>query len=240
MCGVDRILAHRNLAATGQPRAAVPTCVWLLRLQTFLQAPLAAVGAVLRGADEHFHEVVVQSVIELALEAPFELRVVEVAGVEIEIVGVHGDGFVFELDDDLDAVALGARGNIQEGMLVEPELGEAAAEAGVGGFGHLVIVEQVWIGTLRQRAKAFNRKGRKGYAKGRTEIPRWRAVVQLKGILRLRCYFVSRTNNSAQDDISYKGSVMRSRNLLVAEGFDRVEAGGFDGREHAADDADET
>jgi len=34
----------------------------------------------LRGADEHFDEVVVQRIVELALEAPFELRVVEVAG----------------------------------------------------------------------------------------------------------------------------------------------------------------
>ena len=29
-------------------------------------------------------------------------------------------------------------------------------------------------------------------------------------------------------------------NLLVAEGFDGIESGGFDGGEHAADDADET
>jgi hypothetical protein len=51
------------------------------------------------------------------------LGVVEVAGMEIEIVGVHGDGFVLELDDDLDAVSFGASGKIQERMLVEAELG---------------------------------------------------------------------------------------------------------------------
>ena len=87
------------------------------------QAPLAAVGAVLRGADEHFHEVVVEGVVELALEAPFELRVVEVAGMEIEVVSMHGYGFVFEFNDDLDAVSFGARGEVQQRMLVEAELG---------------------------------------------------------------------------------------------------------------------
>ena len=84
-----------------------------------LQTSLAAVGAVLRSADEHFHEVVVQGVVELALEAPLELGVVEVTGMEIEMVGVHGDGFVLEFDDDLDAVSFGASGEIQERMLVE-------------------------------------------------------------------------------------------------------------------------
>ena len=51
----------------------------------------AALGAVLRRADKHFDEVVVQGVVELALEAPFKLLVVEVAGMKIEIIGVHGE-----------------------------------------------------------------------------------------------------------------------------------------------------
>jgi hypothetical protein len=84
----------------------------------------------------------VQGVEELALEAPFELGVVEVAGMKIEIVDVHGDGFVFELDDDLDAVFLGARGEIQEGMLVEAELGLDAVEARVCTFGHARILAE--------------------------------------------------------------------------------------------------
>jgi hypothetical protein len=109
----------------------------------FLQTSLAAVGAVLRSADEHFHKVVVQGIVELSLEAPFELGVVEVAGMEIEIVGVHRDGFVFEFDDDLNSVSFGACGKVQEGMLIEVELGLDAVEARVCTFGHLVIVEQV-------------------------------------------------------------------------------------------------
>jgi hypothetical protein len=112
----------------------------MLRVQngdcTSLQALLTSVGAVLRGADEHFHEVVVQCVEELALEAPFELRVVEVARVQVEIVGVDWNRFVFELDDDLDAFAFGAGGKAQQWMLVEEELSEDAVEAGVGGLRH--------------------------------------------------------------------------------------------------------
>src|SRR5438270_5461376 len=73
------------------------------------QALLLTVGAVLRRADKHFDEIVVQSVVELALEAPFELRVVEIAGVQVEIVGVDRDVFVFECNDDFDAVAFGTR-----------------------------------------------------------------------------------------------------------------------------------
>jgi hypothetical protein len=97
----------------------------------------AAVGAVLRGADEHFDEVVVQRVVELALEAPFELRVVEVAGMKVEIIRVHRDRSVLELDDDFHAFAFGARGKVQQGMLVKAELGEDAVEARGGGFGRL-------------------------------------------------------------------------------------------------------
>jgi hypothetical protein len=115
----------------------------MLRVQsgdcTSLQASFPAVGAVLRGADEHFHEVVVESVEELALEGPLELRVVEVARVQLETVGVHRDRFVFELDDDLDTFAFGAGGEIQQWMFVEAELSEDAVEAGVGGFGHIEL-----------------------------------------------------------------------------------------------------
>jgi hypothetical protein len=103
---------------------------------------LAAVGTVLRCADEHFYEVVVQRVIELPLEAPFELRVVEVAGMKIEIVGVNGDRSVLELDDDFYTFAFGAGGKIQQGVFVETELSEDTVETREGGFGHRRIVKQ--------------------------------------------------------------------------------------------------
>jgi hypothetical protein len=69
-----------------------------------------------------------EGVIELALEAPFELRVVEVAGMEIEVVGVDGDGLVFEFNDDFYAFAFGASGKVQQRMFVEAELGLDAVQ----------------------------------------------------------------------------------------------------------------
>ena len=78
-----------------------------------------AVCSVLRRANKHLHKIIVQCIEELALKAPFKLRIVEIARVQIEIVGVHGDGFIFELDDDLDTLAFLARGEVQQGMLVE-------------------------------------------------------------------------------------------------------------------------
>jgi len=76
--------------------------------QTF---PLV-LDAVLRRADEHFDEVVMQAVIELALEAPFKLGIVQVTRVQIEVIGVDRDGRIFELDHQFNAVALGASGEI--------------------------------------------------------------------------------------------------------------------------------
>ena len=95
------------------------------------QSLLAAVGAVLRRADEHFDEVIVQCIEELALEAPLELRVIEIARMEVEVIGVHGNGFVFELDDDFNALALGARGEVQKWMFVEPQLGEDTIKSNI-------------------------------------------------------------------------------------------------------------
>ena len=108
----------------------------------------ATFGAVLRSADEHLAEIIVQRVVELALEAPFKLRVVEVARVQVEVIRVHRDRGVFELNDYFHAFALGARGEIQQRMLVETELGEDSVQAGGGGLGHRGIVKQVkmlWV-----------------------------------------------------------------------------------------------
>jgi hypothetical protein len=74
----------------------------------------------------------VQAIKELALESPFELGMVQVAGMELEIIGVYGDIRIFELDDDLDAFALVAGGEVEQGMLVEAKLGEHAVETWVG------------------------------------------------------------------------------------------------------------
>ena len=101
-----------------------------------------ALGAILRSADEHLDEIIVQGIEELALEAPFKLRVVEIAWVQIKIVRVHRGGFIFELDDDPDTFALGARREVQQRVLVEAELREDAVEASIYWI-HQAIVKQV-------------------------------------------------------------------------------------------------
>jgi hypothetical protein len=96
--------------------------------------------SVLWRADEHLDEVIVQGIVELALKAPLELRVIQIAGVKIEVVGVDGNAFVLKLDDDFNSLAFGSRGEVQKGMLVEAKLGEHAVEARTGFGGHKGIV----------------------------------------------------------------------------------------------------
>ena len=70
-----------------------------------------------------------QRVIELALETPLELRSVEVPRMQVEVVGVHRNDFIFELDDDLDAVAFGPRG---ESSAADARRDEVARERAPG------------------------------------------------------------------------------------------------------------
>jgi len=83
----------------------------------------------LRRADEHLDEIIVQRIEELALKAPFELRIVEIARMKLEVVGVNRDVFVLELDDDFNAFTLRARREIQQWMFVEAQLSEDDDEA---------------------------------------------------------------------------------------------------------------
>jgi len=84
----------------------------------------------------------VERVEKLALKAPFELRMIEIARVQIEIVSMHGDGLIFELNNDLDALTFGASGEIQQRMLVETQLRENSVEAGTSRFRHSAIVKR--------------------------------------------------------------------------------------------------
>src|SRR5437016_903844 len=108
------------------------------------QAALAPVHAILRRADEHLDQVVVQRVIELPLKLPLKLRVVEIAGMHFVHVGVDGHRAMHELDADFDAFALRSRVEAQQRMLVETQLGEHAVEAGTHGLGHEGIVMAWW------------------------------------------------------------------------------------------------
>ena len=83
----------------------------------------------MRRADEHLDEIIVQRIEELALKAPFELRIVEIARMKLEVVGVNRDVFVLELDDDFNAFTLRARREIQQWMFVEAQLSEDPLEA---------------------------------------------------------------------------------------------------------------
>ena len=69
-----------------------------------------------------------QTVIELALESPLEVAMVKVARMQLEVIGVDLHRRILELDDDLDALALGARAKVHERMLVARELLEDAPQ----------------------------------------------------------------------------------------------------------------
>jgi len=74
----------------------------------------------------------VQGIVELALEAPFELGVIEISGMEVEVISVNGYAFVFELNDHFDGVGFGTSREGQQGMLIEAQLGLNTFEAGLG------------------------------------------------------------------------------------------------------------
>lgn len=104
-----------------------------------------ALCPVLGRADEHFDHVIVQAVVELALESPFELRMIEVAGMKLEIIGMHWDGRTPELDDDFHGLALGARGEIEQRVLVEFQLRKNPFQPRIRIFGHDTILTGVVV-----------------------------------------------------------------------------------------------
>lgn len=70
--------------------------------------------------------------VKLALKRPLELRMVEVARVQIEIVGVNRHGRIFEIDDDFHRFAFCARVEVQQRVLIKPQLLQNTVEARVG------------------------------------------------------------------------------------------------------------
>src|SRR3981081_1902832 len=105
------------------------------------QSLLPAIVAILRRADEHFDEVIVQGIEELALKAPFKLSIVEVARVHVKIISVHRHGWIFELNNYFHTISFGARRKIKQRMLVESQLIENASQASVSSFRHNGIVK---------------------------------------------------------------------------------------------------
>ena len=86
------------------------------------QASSCGDGSILRGADKHFDEIVVQAVVELVLQMPGELRMIEVAGMNRKHVGVNWDGRVFQIDQHFDHAVVFSRGKSEQRMIVEPQV----------------------------------------------------------------------------------------------------------------------
>jgi len=81
-----------------------------------------AVRPVLGRADKHFDDVIVQAVIKLSLEPPLKLGMIEVPGMKFEVVGMHRDWRIPEVDDDFNGLALDPRREIEQGVLVKFQL----------------------------------------------------------------------------------------------------------------------
>ncbi len=110
-------------------------------------------AAVLRGTNEHFDEVVVQAIEYLALEGPLELRIVKIARVQLEAVGVDWRISESRADDDFDGFALSAGVELYERVLVEAKLLLHAREAVEC---HIAIVAEV--GYSYRRASMGSRR----------------------------------------------------------------------------------
>ena len=66
---------------------------------------------------------------------------------QIKVIRVHRHTLILELDDDLDAIALGARREVQEWMFVQTKLCGNAVETGICAIVHSRIVKIIAGGT---------------------------------------------------------------------------------------------
>src|SRR6202041_156035 len=78
--------------------------------------------AILRGANKHFDEIVVQPVVDLALKMPRELRIIEIAGVNGKHVGVNRHGRVLQVDEHFNHAVIFACGKSEQRMFVQFEV----------------------------------------------------------------------------------------------------------------------
>lgn len=76
-------------------------------------------GSILGRFGEHFYEIVVQAVVDLPLEVPGKLGMIEVAGVDGKDVCMDGDGTVFQVDQNLNESIRLACGKLQQRVLIE-------------------------------------------------------------------------------------------------------------------------
>jgi len=96
-------------------------------------------GPILRRADEHFDEIVVQTVVDLPLQMPGKLRMLEIARMDWQHVGMHGHGGVLEINQNLDgAVGLASRKR-QQRMIVEAQVIQNLGKIWRVGHGNIVV-----------------------------------------------------------------------------------------------------
>ena len=81
-----------------------------------------------------------QAVVELPLECPFKLRMIEIARMEFEAIGMHWNRRVPEVDENFHAFTLDASREIQQRVLVQFQLRENTFEPRVGAIAHTVIL----------------------------------------------------------------------------------------------------
>ncbi len=74
---------------------------------------------ILRRANKHFNEIVVQAVVQLMLQMPAELRMIEVACVNRQHVGVYRHGRVLQIDQNLDRTVILTCRKSKQRMIVE-------------------------------------------------------------------------------------------------------------------------
>ena len=93
---------------------------------------------ILRRANKHFNEIVVQAVVELALKMPGELGMIEIAGMDRKHVGVNWDRRVLQIDQHFGRAVAFARGKGEQRVVVEPQV---IADLGkIRGVRHLNIL----------------------------------------------------------------------------------------------------
>ena len=131
-------LVQAQLHVTGERNGAMrdgspPRCA-RAGSQLALTLHLLMLLAMLRRADEHLDQVIVQAIEDLPLEGPLELRVIEIAGMQFEVVGVNGRLGKARTDDHLDGVAFGTSVEFNQRMLVEAQLLVHACKA-IGSHG---------------------------------------------------------------------------------------------------------
>ena len=85
-----------------------------------------------------------QAVIELPLESPLELSVIEVPGMKFEIVGMHWNRRISKLDENFHGLALGPGRKIKQRVLVKLQLSQHTFKPQVR-VSHLMILTGVVI-----------------------------------------------------------------------------------------------